>query len=76
MQIFALDAQTIGVSNSPPAFWSEQCLWQGTIQGVVEENGDTTIMLPQMLVSFYQPRKIDLSVDAKKTRILLVINGD
>ena len=76
INIFALDTHTIGLSNTPPEFWADQCLWKSVAQVNLEDNGESTILLPQQIVSFYQPRKIELSVDVKKTRILLVINPE
>ena len=71
--IFALDSRTIGLSNNPPEFWSEQCLWQGKTQVITDEEG-YTILLPQEIISFYQAKKIDVSVDVNKTRLLLLVN--
>ena len=73
VKIYALDAQTIGISSNPPEYWNDESLWQKSIS-FKEEKGGYTISLPKKLISFYLPVDIELSVDTARKRILVFVN--
>ena len=74
IRIFALDATTIGLSNTPPDFWPRESLWEGTT-AVVDAEDHYSILFPDAIVNFYSPRTIDISGDPDRSRLLLVVNS-
>ena len=73
IRIFALDSNTIGLSNAPPKLWQDQRLWEGKIP-VLKNNNELTIILPPEIVQFYHPKKIELASSLEKDNVILVIN--
>lgn len=64
-KIFALDSQSIGISNNPPDHWLSDSLWNGDAN-LTEENDGYTLLLPQELIGFYLPKEIEISVETKR----------
>jgi len=73
IRIFALDSQTIGVSNNPPELWIENCLWQGETD-IISDEQEHTILLPMSIVSFYQPRQVELAGSIERDNFLLIVH--
>ena len=73
VKIFALDVQTIGLSNNPPSEWVEDCLWSQEAE-VLEDKGELTIILPTKVVRFYKPKKIELAGSVAQDNILLIVH--
>ena len=73
IRIFALDSQTIGLSNSPPKLWLDHCLWESKAL-LVKDDVELTVLLPPEIVRFYQPKKIELAGSIEKDNLLLVIS--
>ena len=72
IRIFALDAHTIGISNSPPQLWVSQRLWESEALVTIDEQ-ELTIILPPEVVRFYRPKKIEIAGAVEKDNLLLVI---
>ncbi len=72
VRIFALDSQTIGISNTPPKLWVKQCLWEKSAT-VIKDNQEFMIILPPEVVRFYRPKKIEIAGSVEKDNLLLVI---
>lgn len=72
IRIFALDAQTLGISNQPPQLWQEQCLWEKQAM-VTREEEELTIIFPPEVVRFYRPKNIEIAGSTDKNNVLLVI---
>jgi len=49
-------------------------LWEKTIP-VLDEGDAFSIILPNEIVNFYKPVKIDISSDLDQTRIIAVVNA-
>ena len=73
IRIFALDSQTIGISNNPPNLWIDNCLWQGETD-ITKGNDEYTIFLQQNILNFYQPRSIELASSTERDNVLLIIH--
>ncbi len=72
IRIFALDAHTIGLSNSPPQLWINHRLWES--QALVTNDGqELAIILPPEVVRFYRPKQIEIAGTVEKDNLLLVI---
>ena len=72
IRIFALDAHTIGLSNSPPQLWVNQRLWESRAT-IMIDNHEITILLPPEVVRFYRPKKIEIAGTIDQDQLLLVI---
>ncbi len=72
IRIFALDAHTVGLSNSPPELWVNQRLWESQAL-VTKDDQELTIILPPEVVQFYRPKTIEIAGTVEKNNLLLVI---
>lgn len=73
IKLFALDKQTIGLSNNPPAEWLKSCLFMKEVD-VLEEEDDYHIFLPPNVVKFYGPKQFEFREEIQPDKILLTIH--
>ena len=73
IKIFALDVQTIGLSNNPPIKWIDNCLWTQEAE-VMKEEGELTIILPPQVVRFYNPKRIEVAASIERDNVLLIVH--
>lgn len=73
IKIYALDVQTIGLSNNPPKNWTDNCLWVQEAD-VLQENTELTVILPPQFVRFYKPRKIEIAGNIEQDNVLLIVH--
>ncbi len=73
IKIYALDVQTIGLSNNPSKNWTDNCLWVQEAD-IIQEDTEFTIVLPPQVVRFYKPRKIEIAGNIEQDNILLIVH--
>ena len=75
INLYALDAHTIGLSNHPPSLWLDNRLWEAKAKVIKDASEhELTILLPSEIVRFYRPKKIELAASPEKDNILLIIH--
>ena len=73
IKLFALDKQTIGLSNNPPAEWLSSYLWMEEVN-VLQEEDDYHIFLPPKVVKFYGPKQFEFTEEIQPDKILLTVH--